>query len=119
MPKPNARNASPAKLLERDITRTVRDYLELRGWRAVRINAGPFGKAGMPDFLWIHYQRRLMFWTEMKAPGGRLGPLQSQWIEDERKRGALVLVVGDVTAFINFYEKTFGVGGQLRLGGCA
>lgn len=114
MPKPNARNASPAKLAERDITRTVRDYLELRGWRPVRINAGPFGKAGMPDFLWLHYQRRLMFWTEMKAPGGRLGPLQQEWIEAERKRGGLVLVVADVNAFISFYEDRFGKEGQGR-----
>ena len=112
--RPNARHASPAKLAERDITRTVRDYLELRGWRPVRINAGPFGKAGMPDFLWLHYKRGLHFWTEFKAPTGRVGPLQAEWIEAERKRGATVLVVGDVDAFISFYEERFGKEGQGR-----
>ena len=105
---------SPA-LKERDITRTVRDYLELRGWRPVRINAGPFGKSGMPDFLFLHYQRRLAIWIEFKGPQGRLSPKQKTWIDEERRRGAIVLVVRDIDELIRWYEERYGVEGQLRL----
>ena len=100
---------------EADITRTVRQYLEYRGWRAVRINAGPFGKRGLPDFCFLHYSRRLIVWIEFKGPGGRLSPEQSAWIEEERRHGATVLVVKDIDAFVAWYERNFGVEGQLRL----
>ncbi|MEN6533171.1 MAG: VRR-NUC domain-containing protein [Bryobacteraceae bacterium] len=102
-------------LKERDITRTVRDYLELRGWRPVRINAGPFGANGMPDYLFLHYQRNLCFWVEMKSPNGRLGPKQQSWIEAERRRGATVVVCRDIDSFFAWYEERFGKEGQMRL----
>ena len=116
--KPNSRNASPARLKEKDITRTVRDYLQLRGWRPVRINAGPFGKAGMPDFLMLRYGAHLQaFWLEVKSSTGRLSQVQALWIDEERRRGATVIVCGDVDRFIEWYEASYGHEGQLRLGG--
>lgn len=117
--KPNARNASPLKLAERDVTRTCREYLQLRGWRPIRINAGPFGSNGMPDYVFLHYQRNLILWVEFKAPNGRLGPKQEEWIAGERQRGAQVIVVRDYLALVEWYEKTFGVEGQQRLAGLA
>jgi len=112
-----ARNTKPLKLVERDITRTCREYLQLRGWRPIRINAGPFGSNGMPDYVFLHYQRNLILWVEFKAPNGRLGPKQVEWIEGERARGATVLIVRDYLALVEWYEKTFGVEGQQRLEG--
>lgn len=105
----------PMRILERDITKTVRQYLEWRGWRSVRINAGPFGKSGMPDFLFLHYERRLAVWIEFKAPRGRLSVEQTAWIEEERRRGAICLVVRDIDEFIGWYERSMGEEGQLRL----
>jgi hypothetical protein len=120
MPTPNARHNRPLKVLERDVTRTCREYLELRHWRAVRINAGPFGKAGMPDFLMLRYRRSApgqveAAWLELKSERGRLGPLQKQWIEEERAKGAVVWVVSDVSELIGLYEAMFGREGQMRL----
>jgi hypothetical protein len=39
-----------------------------------------------------------------------------EWIEREKTRGALVLVVDDFDEFVAYYEKAFGVAGQMRLG---
>ena len=111
------RKPKPPKLAERDITRTVREYLELRGWRPVRINAGPFGTNGMPDYCFLHYRRHLAMWIEFKAPKGSLSDKQSAWIAAERERGALVLVVRDIDAFIEWYDERFGAEGQSRLFG--
>ena len=103
-------------LAERDITLTCRQYLEVRGWRAVRINAGPFGKSGMPDFLFLNYKTSDHLWIEFKAPNGRIGPKQREWIDDEVRRGAKVLIVSDIDWFINWYETAYGIQGQMRLG---
>lgn len=104
-------------LCERDITQTVREYLELRGWRPVRINAGPFGKSGMPDYLFLHYSRGEHLWIEFKSAHGRLGAHQRRWIDEERARGANVEVVNDIDAFFKWYEQIYGVEGQMRLDG--
>lgn len=109
------RRRKPPQLQEKDTTRTVREYLQLRGWRPVRINAGPFGANGMPDYLFVHYQRRLHMWIEFKAPKGTLSDKQAAWIEHERTKGALVLVVRDIDAFFGWYEKHFGQEGQARM----
>ena len=112
-----SRVKTPFQCAERDVTRCVREYLELRHWRPVRINAGAFGKAGMPDYLFLRYRAPMdFFWVEFKAPGGRLGPLQQEWIELERRRwGARVYVVNDIHDFIRLYEAEYGREGQLRL----
>jgi hypothetical protein len=107
--------ASPAKLAERDITRTVKEFMELHGWRPVRINAGPFGKSGMPDFLFLHYGNRWILWVEFKAPGRSPASHQRAWIDAERKRGAAVVVVDDIDEFIAWYERQYGRAIQPRL----
>lgn len=118
MPQPNDRSNKPLKLAERDVTRTVKDYLLLRGWSPVRIMGGPYSVSGMPDYLMIRYRNPCqVFWLELKASHrGRLGPKQKAWIEAERRKGATVVVCGDVDAFISWYEGRFGQEGQLRLG---
>lgn len=96
------------RLKERDITAAVRDFLAYRGWRAVRINAGPFGKAGMPDYLFLHYKRREALWIEFKSPSGRLSPRQLAWIQEELRQGARVWVVRDVDEFMTRYAAEWG-----------
>ncbi len=93
------------KIAERDITRTCREFLELRGWTSVRINAGPFGKSGMPDFLFLHYQRSQILWVEFKAPSRKPSKKQAEWIEAERRKGASVLVVDDIDHFVAWYAE--------------
>lgn len=76
------------KLKESDVTQQVKDFLEYRGWRAIRLNRGlmqgafggvvQFGEPGMADFLFIRYMQgnleagpALTLWVEFKAPGRR------------------------------------------------
>ena len=116
------RKPSRAKELERDVTKQVKKYLELRGWRGVRFQRTvansqfSSGEPGQADFIFLHYAHRLMLWIEFKSPTGHLGPKQVEWIERERLRGAIVEVVNDADAFKDWYEANYGISGQMRLG---
>ena len=107
------------KLKERDTTRTVKDFMEYRGWRGVRINAGPFGKKGQPDFLFLRYiagsLKAAAVWVEFKSPRGRLSTEQTAWIDEERRRGATCIVVRDFDEFVEWYARNVGEEGQMRL----
>lgn len=86
------------------------------------------GEKAMPDYLYIQYsedvseRQRLFFnmteaqiraevdvlWIEFKRPGEQPRTEQVHWIEAERRRGALVMVVDDIDWFIAWY-KTSGL----------
>lgn len=108
------------KLAERDVTRTIRDFLVLRGWSPVRINAGPFGKAGLPDYLFLHYAHREHLWIEFKSPTDRrkcrCRPgsrrkctvcAQAEWALIEGAKGARVWRENDYEAFRERYDVEF------------
>jgi hypothetical protein len=109
----------PAKLLEKQVTEQVRDYLKYRGWRAIRMQRtvvpGAFqsGEPGMPDYLFLRYlppakgTLALTLWIEFKAPGGKPRELQSAWHYRERLRGATVWVIADFDCFAEQYQKKF------------
>lgn len=76
--------SKPAKLLEREVTGQIRDFLKLRGWRPIRMQRtvvpGQFqsGEPGMADYQFVRYlgenglcQRwpglALVVWIEMKG----------------------------------------------------
>lgn len=112
------------ELKERDVTRQVRDFLEWRGWRPVRMQVAAFarptdgamvrvGEVGMADYLFVRYLPRtgaaLALWVEFKRPkGGRVAAHQKAWHERERERGAEVWRVDDLDNFAARYEAAFG-----------
>lgn len=113
------RPLSPAKLLEKQITEQVRDFLSYRGWRPVRMQRtvvpGQFqtGEPGIPDFLFLRYFKEphaaaLAIWIEFKAPNGKLREGQPEWHEREIRRGSSVWVVDDFEWFAEEYERVFG-----------
>lgn len=116
------RPPSAAKLQERDITRQVRDFLQVRGWRAIRMQRsvapGSFstGEPGMADFLFVRYFPRekipygavLHLWVEFKAPTGRVGPHQKEWQKREAEFGGSVWVVDDLEWFQTEYFSHYG-----------
>ena len=118
------------KILEKAVTASVTQYLKLRGWRPLRMQRtvlpGQFStcEPGTADVLYIRYDTEALhppgsgriLWVEFKSPSGHLGPKQEEWIAREKSRGAIVLVVDDLQEFVRYYERTFGVSGQLRLG---
>ena len=106
-------------LLERDVTRQVKDFLAWRGWRAVRMQRtvipGAFqaGEPGMADYLFIRYLggepgAARVLWVEFKRKSGKLMPQQKQWAIEERARGAQVWTVSDLEQFQADYRRVFG-----------
>jgi hypothetical protein len=106
-----------AKLLEREVTGQIRDYLQLKGWRSIRMQRtvvpGQFqsGEPGMADFLFVRYLKpglAAALWVELKRPGGKLRPRQVEWIARERQRGGSVMVVEEFEEFERSYRTLFG-----------
>jgi len=125
----------PAKPTEADLQAYGTQLLELDGWRAIRTDpvsdrfrGKGFGEKGMADCLYIRYQtqwrqisgmnvafnvvaRAEVLWIEWKCAGGKAKPHQLAWIEDERARGALVLLAGESfqatpEAFFEYYRSS-------------
>ena len=120
---------------EADVTRQVIDYLEARGWRAIRMQSGLFkratpgytgrvrvGEVGIPDWLIVSYLypydhylgppavsiSPALFWLELKRPGEKLRKGQPEWIDKERARGALVCVADSLESFEEWYGEVYG-----------
>lgn len=119
-------------LYEKDIARVITDYLELDGWRAIKMEAisrrewgKGTGEKGQPDYLYIRYGptgdipkdciERAMYtqamWIEHKRKTGKVAAHQHAWHAAERARGALTLIAGiDFTAstdgFMDWYENS-------------
>jgi len=129
-------STKPAKLLEREVTGQIRDFLKQRGWRPVRhqrtVVQGQFqsGEPGIPDYSFVHYLARihpglaLLVWVEMKghtdrrkcnchlrAIRGKRGKCtvcqQTDWRRNEEARGALFGPGHDFDAFESWYWKQF------------
>jgi hypothetical protein len=108
---------------ERDVSRQVKDFLEWRGWRMVRMNvtkmkdkAGQwiqFGENGMADYLALYYMPNerpgaaLAMWVEIKGPGGKLSPDQVTWHGNELACGGCVVVAREFTEFEAWYWEQF------------
>lgn len=124
------RRETALTITEAHVQQTVREFLELDGWRAIRTDpvsdrtrGKGFGEVGMPDCLFLRYLhycqgpgcsgvncipshevKAQVMWIEFKRPGQKPKPHQTRWIEAERARNALVLVVDDIDAFIAWYK---------------
>jgi hypothetical protein len=114
---------APAKLLERDIQRQIRDFLTWRCWRIIRhqvavatSGASTFstGEKGMADLQAIYYftgtamGHTLTLWIETKRLGKPLRPEQIAWREKEEARGAVVWKADSLDYFMEAYERDFG-----------
>lgn len=107
----------PDLLKERDVTRTVVDYLLAYGWRALRnqvtvVHAGggsafKVGEKGMCDWLFLHYGCSLILWIEFKKKGKKPSPVQAEWQAYERVRGATVITVDDFEEFERWYQQHY------------
>ena len=110
---------SAKELLERQVDRQVKDFMELRGWRTIRFQRtvipGAFmtGEPGIPDRMYLKYLDRngvcVAVWIELKrAKRGKLSEDQIKWRNREIARGAVVLKVDDIDEFMADYERRFG-----------
>jgi hypothetical protein len=115
-----------SKLLEKDVAQQVRDFMECRHWRRVRMQsikgfgAGgsmiTVGEKGMADLLYVLYLSEKEFpglaafcWVETKRfKGGKRHQEQNDWQTKERQRGAIVLNANDIVLFEKEYNAHFG-----------
>jgi hypothetical protein len=107
----------PAKLLEKEVTGQIRDFLKVKGWRALRMNPTVVmqgrvlpGETGIPDYFFVKYIKpgiSATLWVELKRPGGKLRPKQIEWIAKEQQRGATIWVVDSFTEFADAYSRSF------------
>jgi hypothetical protein len=118
MPRIAAVSRGPVKLLEKHVVGQVRDFLELHGWRPVRMqqtvvpSAFRTGEPGQPDYLFLRYLggragAAAALWIEFKRPSGRPGKNQPEWHARERGRGGLVWTVDSFDSFLACYEAHF------------
>jgi hypothetical protein len=112
------------KLTEADIARTCKDFLELDGWRPIKMEpisrrewGRGTGELGQPDYLFLRYATNdedwgdvytgpmgapyvtnynydEILWIEFKRRGGKAKAHQKAWQAAERARGALVWSFG-------------------------
>jgi len=108
-------------LKEREVVRQVKDFLQWRGWRPIRMQRtiipGAFqtAESGCPDYLFLRYETgnydrtgaALALWIEFKRPGGPMRAGQAEWHERERIRGAAVWVVEELDDFMTLYNQHF------------
>jgi hypothetical protein len=119
--RPKSNYPTAQQLLERDVTKQVKDFMEFRGWRPVRMQRtvvpGAFqtGEPGIPDFLFVRYLRTafsglsVAVWIELKrARGGKVSDEQHKWRDREKARGAIVLKASNIADFEREYERLFG-----------
>lgn len=117
------RAQSPLKLNERNVMRQVKDFLQWRWWRYIRLQSGMVtsptagvfrvGERGMPDacamrFFGYPFGAALVLFIEFKAPNGRLRDDQIAWHSDARRRGAKVWVISSLECFEQSYAEQFG-----------
>jgi hypothetical protein len=112
------------KLSERDIERTIREYLEWDGWRVFHFEQNfserkrkVVGEPGMPDLLCIRYGRDgdHVVWLELKAPTGKPRKAQMLWCAAERQRGATAFIAGrDFPATIEGFQQWYRASGLMR-----
>lgn len=107
------------KLLEKDVTRQVLDFLVYEGWTAHRLHTGTarLGKSnshitlnpkGTPDWLFVRRSgARQSFYAELKAPGGKLSRIQNQRHAELKAVGHLVYVIDDFEEFLRAYNVEF------------
>src|SRR5580704_16936896 len=116
---------------EAELERACTNILIQDGWRPLKTNpvsrrahGKGFGEVGMADYLYIRYRAPVppycagqsgiianatVLWIEFKRHGEHAGDHQRRWHEQERDRGALVLLAGvdfpaTVEGFAAWYE---------------
>lgn len=85
---------------EREVAKDIVDYMQMRGYVAIRCIAGPVrnmrggewyapqigNPAGFPDWCFVHFMRYPKFY-EIKAPGKKPTQIQEAWLARLRRDG--------------------------------
>ena len=108
------------KTTERDVKKSVKDYLELKGWTVFTLYAGGIynakskgyyshNPAGLPDLLCYHKKMPVMLFLEIKGSGGKVSPEQTKFIEAVNGiEGVFAQIVWSLDEIILFDKKLRG-----------
>jgi Holliday junction resolvase len=82
-------------VLERDITKSIKDYLKKNNWYVVKIAGGRFQQAGLPDLLAI--KNGVTVFLEVKRPlKYKISDIQTKTINDLKQAGVIAEIVFSV-----------------------
>ncbi len=82
------------KIPERDILKSIRQYLSLRGVFCIRMQQGLGSFKGLPDLLCI--KNGIVFFIEVKKKGGKLSSHQQKFKEMWESFGGHMIVAYSV-----------------------
>ncbi len=105
-------------LAEREVAKAVIGWLRMRGWLALRLNAGAvrgitgnsfmrLQPKGCPDWVALRYDRQPLFLEFKKSHGGKLSADQLAFHEDLTRRSLRVWVVSNINEFLKMADELF------------
>jgi|WetSurMetagenome_2_1015567.scaffolds.fasta_scaffold885176_1 hypothetical protein len=84
-----------AKILEKDVTRAVRQFLNIKKIWHFKVMQGLGCVPGIPDIIAIDYEGRFVG-IEVKAPGGKQSEHQKEIQRQIEAAGGIYLLIKDV-----------------------
>jgi len=92
------------KILEKDVTKSVRSYLKAIGMFHWKVWQGLGSTKGVSDIIALH--RGTAIFIEIKTPIGKLSPDQRRFLQDVNNNGGLGVVVRSVSDIMDIIIKT-------------
>lgn len=104
-------NHPEIKIKESDIQRNIKQYLQMRGFKVIKIMQGPLSELGIPD-LWCigivrkydDFSRLHQFWCEVKTPTGKMSKHQLKFKTDVEALGGTVLIARSIEDIKKYLE---------------
>jgi len=78
------------KQTESEIRNAIKCYLELKGWRVLRMGAMIYGKKGIADLLCMRWG--ITLWIETKSKDGELSDDQKKFAYEVEQGGCLYVI---------------------------
>ena len=94
MNRNNQRTIAGVVPLESAIVKQIRDVIARCGGRATKIHGGNYQEPGISDLLVCLDGKFIAI--EVKRPGGKATPIQSQYIEEIKRAGGIAFVAHSV-----------------------
>lgn len=92
------------KILEKDVTRSVRYYLKTIGIFHWKVWQGLGSTKGVSDIIALY--RGTAIFIEIKTPIGKLSPDQMQFLQNVNHNGGLGVVVRSINDIMDIITKT-------------
>jgi Holliday junction resolvase len=92
--------ASELKIKESDIQRTIKEYLQIKGWLVKKIQQSALSEKGIADLFALKAGRTI--WVEVKTKIGKQSHEQVIFEQDVKSHGGEYLIARSVDDVINY-----------------